>query len=188
MGGSAARDTKPFLLSHLAAVEQSAVRSYISHSQSPMATAALSCPALQSTHCLIPTPPSCLMTLILCSLPDMQTQPHPWTRNARNCKKCIYTVRPIQLNPLFLSWVKVSVNQSPELINNNFSVIQRADSHKAWAKYVAKCFAQGSQRVFYQITITHTLMNSVKQMALQLLSVHYAVIVRQRMATKQRLT
>lgn len=72
------------------------------------------------------------------------------------CKKCIYTVRPIQLNPLFLSWVKVSVKQSPELIKNDFSVIQRADRRKAWAKCVAKCFAQGSQPVFYQITITHT--------------------------------
>lgn len=148
-----------------------------------MATAALSCPALQNTHCLIPTPPSCLTTLILCSLPDMQTQPHPWTLLQEMHVHC--ETNPA--NPLFLSSVKVSVNQSPELVNN-FSVIQRADSHKAWAKYVAKCFAQGSQCVFYQLTITHTLMNSVKQMALQLLSVHYTVIVRQRMATKQRLT
>lgn len=53
---------------------------------------------------------------------------------------------------------------------------------------MAKCFVQGPQHVFYQIRIAHMLMNSVKQMALQLQSVRYTLIVRQRMATKQRLT
>lgn len=124
-----------------------------------------------------------------CSAPSWI--PRHFYTHGHYCQTCTQAMRLIKLNLCFYLLGKGKHESQPWTKQQQifWNLKGRPDiSLKAQATLMAKCFVQGPQHVFYQIRIAHMLMNSVKQMALQLQSVSYTLIVRQRMATKQRLT